>query len=313
MVHVNPVDRANPEDTLSVFHPAVATWFERRFSDGPSEPQALGWPEIRTGRNTLIAAPTGSGKTLAGFLVAIDSVYRTFESTGEVPAGVKVVYVSPLKALAVDIHQNLERPLSEIEAVARELGLPVPEISVAVRTGDTPASARTLMTKHPPTFLVTTPESLYLLLTAERSRAVLKSVETVIVDEIHALARTTRGSHLALSLERLDAVQSGSLPQRVGLSATQRPIEMTAVIFNVTGVTSKGSAAACKTDLSTVQSASDAYYTTTGSTRSPRLAPRRATTATIASPTSFLRTSTPGRARPSRLSSSGTISNSPCA
>ncbi len=142
-----------------------------------------------------------------------------------------MVYVSPLKALAVDIHQNLERPLAEIEEIARELGLSVPQINVAVRTGDTPASARTMMTKKPPTFLVTTPESLYLLVTAERSRAILRSVETVIVDEIHALARDKRGSHLALTLERLDALQAGERPQRVGLSATQRPIEKTAQLL----------------------------------------------------------------------------------
>jgi ATP-dependent helicase Lhr and Lhr-like helicase len=230
-----------PEDTeqaLAGFHPAVSAWFARHFTDGPSEPQSLGWPHIRSGTNTLIAAPTGSGKTLAGFLVAIDSLYRRHaeaaaagvSSLPENPLtdGVKVVYVSPLKALAVDIHQNLERPLAEIEEIARELGLAVPELTVAVRTGDTPASARTMMTKKPPTFLVTTPESLYLLVTAERSRAVLRSVETVIVDEIHALARDKRGTHLALTLERLDALQAGERPQRVGLSATQRPIERTA-------------------------------------------------------------------------------------
>ena len=159
----------DPMGPLEGFHPAVSTWFARRFTDGPSEPQALGWPHIRSGGNTLIAAPTGSGKTLAGFLVAIDTLYRA-HAAGAVPGeGVQVVYVSPLKALAVDIHQNLERPLSEIEAVAIELGLDVPQLSVAVRTGDTPQAARIAMTKSPPTLLVTTPESLYLLVTAERS------------------------------------------------------------------------------------------------------------------------------------------------
>jgi ATP-dependent helicase Lhr and Lhr-like helicase len=213
----------------------VSTWFTRRFSDGPSDPQRLGWPEIRKGGNTLIAAPTGSGKTLAGFLVAIDSLYRAHAAGAALTDGIQVVYVSPLKALAVDIHQNLERPLAEIEAVATELGLSVPDLSVAVRTGDTPQAARTAMTKSPPTMLVTTPESLYLLVTAERSRAVLRSVKTVIVDEIHALARDKRGSHLALTLERLEALQSGAAPQRVGLSATQRPIERTAALLTGTG------------------------------------------------------------------------------
>ena len=150
---------------------------------------------------------------------------------------VRVVYVSPLKALAVDIHQNLERPLAEIAEVARELGLAVPPVTVAVRTGDTTAGARTAMVKTPPTFLVTTPESLYLLVTAQRSRAVLGSVTTVIVDEIHALARDKRGSHLAVTLERLEHLQLGRRPQRIGLSATQRPIENTARLLSGAGTT----------------------------------------------------------------------------
>jgi ATP-dependent helicase Lhr and Lhr-like helicase len=230
-----PTPRHPIKEPLEGFHPAVATWFTRHFADGPSDPQTLGWPHIRAGGNTLIAAPTGSGKTLAGFLVAIDSLYRA-HAAGEAPGeGVQVVYVSPLKALAVDIHQNLERPLAEIEAVATELGLDVPDLRVAVRTGDTPQAARIAMTKSPPTILVTTPESLYLLVTAERSRAVLRSVKTVIVDEIHALARDKRGSHLALTLERLEALQAGSPPQRVGLSATQRPIERTAALLTGQG------------------------------------------------------------------------------
>lgn len=225
-------DKSRPRDG---FHPAVAEWFERRFADGPSEPQALGWPHIRAGSDTLIAAPTGSGKTLAGFLVGIDALYRQHADGHEIGPGVQIVYVSPLKALAVDIHQNLERPLAEIEEIADELGVDVPKLTVAVRTGDTPQSARTAMARTPPNFLVTTPESLYLLVTAERSRAVLRSVRTVIVDEIHALARDKRGSHLAVTLERLDALQAGPAPQRVGLSATQRPIERTAALLTGAG------------------------------------------------------------------------------
>ncbi|MBO0708365.1 MAG: DEAD/DEAH box helicase, partial [Candidatus Dormibacteraeota bacterium] len=208
----------------SLLHPAVRTWFERRFPDGPTVPQARGWAEVAADRHTLIAAPTGSGKTLAAFLVCIDRLYRRHE-TGERPAaGPQVVYVSPLKALAVDIHENLDAPLREIAEVAHELGLESPPIRVAVRTGDTAPPDRAAMLRRPPDMLVTTPESLYLLLTAERSRGMLTGVRTVIVDEIHAVAGNKRGSHLALTLERLQHV-AGTPPQRVGLSATQRPIE----------------------------------------------------------------------------------------
>ncbi len=210
----------------------MSAWFARRFPDGPSEPQARGWPAIASGRDTLVAAPTGSGKTLAGFLVAIDALYRAHAAGEELGGATRVVYASPLKALAVDIHQNLERPLSEIGEVARQLGIAVPPITVAVRTGDTTAGARAAMVKEPPTILVTTPESLYLLVTAGRSRAVLGDVRTVIVDEIHALARDKRGSHLALTLERLEHLQHGQRPQRIGLSATQRPIEETARLLS---------------------------------------------------------------------------------
>ncbi len=225
---------------LESFHPAVRTWFERRFPAGPTLPQADGWARIAAGEHTLIAAPTGSGKTLAAFLVCIDRIYRAHEAAadeGEVSApegaeGPRVVYVSPLKALAVDIWQNLERPLKEIADVAGELGMTAPDIRVSVRTGDTAAAERAAMLKRPPDFLITTPESLFLLVTAERSRAMLRAVHTVIVDEIHAVAGNKRGSHLALTLERLQYVaqRDGSQQpvQRIGLSATQRPIEAVA-------------------------------------------------------------------------------------
>src|SRR3989442_3377798 len=174
---------------LAGFPPGVGEWFARRFPDGPTEPQAQGWALIASGRDTLIAAPTGSGKTLAGFLVAIDSLCRAHEAGEDVSCATRVVYVSPLKALAVDIAQTLERPLAEIAAVAVELGLEPAPISVAVRTGDTSASQRARMLRRRPSLVVTTPESLYLLLTSSRGPESLATVETVIVDEIHAVAR----------------------------------------------------------------------------------------------------------------------------
>jgi ATP-dependent Lhr-like helicase len=212
---------------IETFHRAIRAWFERRFPEGPTEPQAEGWGEVADGNHTLIAAPTGSGKTLAAFLVCIDRMYRAHEAGTEIEDGPQVVYVSPLKALAVDIHQNLEAPLREIGEVAAELGLSAPDVRVAVRTGDTAPSERAAMLKRPPNFLITTPESLYLLVTAERSRAMLRGVETVIVDEIHAVAGNKRGSHLTFTLERLAHV-AVTPPQRIGLSATQRPIETVA-------------------------------------------------------------------------------------
>jgi ATP-dependent Lhr-like helicase len=212
---------------MRAFHPAVRAWFERRFPEGPTPAQTGGWPEIAAGRSTLIAAPTGSGKTLAGFLVCIDALYQAADRGEVVEGATQVVYVSPLKALAVDVQQNLETPLREIAEIAAEMGMTLPNLRAEVRTGDTTQSMRAAMIKRPPNFLVTTPESLYLLVTAQRSRAALASVTTIIVDEIHAVARDKRGSHLAVTLERLERLCSTS-PVRIGLSATQRPIETVA-------------------------------------------------------------------------------------
>jgi ATP-dependent Lhr-like helicase len=222
-------------------HPAVAAWFRERFPEGPTPAQAAAWPAIAAGDHTLVAAPTGSGKTLAGFLMAINRLYLAF-ARGEPVTGTRVVYVSPLKALAVDIAENLERPLAEISATASALGLPAPELTVGVRTGDTTASERAAMIRSPRTFVVTTPESLYLLVTAAKSRATLRTVETVIVDEIHALARDKRGSHLCLTLERLAHV-CATAPARVGLSATQKPIEVVASLLVGTRTAADGSPA----------------------------------------------------------------------
>ncbi len=189
----------------------------------PTEPQELGWPHILAGRTTLISAPTGSGKTLAAFLACIDRLVRK-ALAGDLADRTEVLYVSPLKALGNDIQKNLEVPLGEILAMAGERGLLMPEIRTAVRTGDTLMHERRAMLKRPPHILVTTPESLYILLTADKSRAILRDVETVIVDEIHAVADDKRGAHLTLSLERLEAL-TYKRPVRIGLSATQKPIE----------------------------------------------------------------------------------------
>jgi len=213
---------------LSHFDPLVSEWFEKRFA-APTEPQVLGWPEIRAGRDVLISAPTGSGKTLAAFLLCLDRLVRAAR-LGPLPNETEVVYVSPLKALSNDIHKNLEVPLSEISKLAAARGIALAQIRTAVRTGDTPASERQQMGRERPHILVTTPESLYILLTADRSRAMLRTTRTIIVDEIHAVADDKRGSHLALSLARLDALTSelGHRPQRIGLSATVKPIEQVA-------------------------------------------------------------------------------------
>src|SRR5712675_2150815 len=209
------------------FHPVLRQWWASRFAE-PTEAQLEGWRAIRRGDDTLIAAPTGSGKTLAAFLTALDQLLREGVEQGAhhspLPDEVRVIYVSPLKALSADIHKNLAVPRRGIRDLAEQLGIGAPHITAAVRTGDTTASERAAMLRRPPHILVTTPESLYLLLTAERSREMLRTASTIIVDEIHAMANNKRGSHLALSMARLDAL-TRSRPQRIGLSATQKPIE----------------------------------------------------------------------------------------
>src|SRR5438128_9565787 len=207
---------------LSGFHPTIERWFGARFAE-PTEPQRGAWPIIQAGRNALIAAPTGSGKTFAAFLAAIDSLLRQ-GLDGTLRDETQVVYVSPLKALSNDVQKNLAEPLAEIRHTLEAMCLPDVEIRTLVRTGDTPAAERQAMVRRPPHILVTTPESLYLILTSERAREMLRAVRTVIVDEIHAVARDKRGSHLALTLERLDQL-AGRRLQRIGLSATQKPIE----------------------------------------------------------------------------------------
>src|ERR1700723_500558 len=227
-------------DPLAWAPPVVRERFVGKFGP-PSSPQELGWPPILAQTPTLISAPTGSGKTLAAFLICIDKLIRQAIEGSLAPA-TAVVYVSPLKALSNDVQKNLEMPLREIQELALARGYLCPPIRTAVRTGDTLPAERQAMLKRPPHILVTTPESLYILLTAEKSRQNLCSVETVIVDEIHAVADDKRGSHLALTLERLDALVCGENrlspgamitglpvpPQRIGLSATQNPIELIA-------------------------------------------------------------------------------------
>ena len=217
------LDAAIP-DALRSFHPAVAAWFAETF-DAPTPAQIDAWPAIQSGRHALIAAPTGSGKTLAAFLAAIDDLVRRGEAAGgALPDATAVIYISPLKALSNDIQLNLEAPLAGIRERLCNLGFPDVEIRTAVRTGDTPQAERTAMRKRPPHILVTTPESLYVLLGSDSGRAGLATARTVIVDEIHAVAASKRGSHLALSLERLEAL-SGHRLTRIGLSATQKPID----------------------------------------------------------------------------------------
>ena len=225
---------------LAPFSPVTRAWFERTF-DAPTSAQAQGWAAIAEGSHTLILAPTGSGKTLAAFLWALDRLHvaprpvelaeggkrRKVPKGGAAAGGVRVLYISPLKALIYDVERNLRSPLAGIAREAARQGVEAPDISVATRTGDTPQVERRAVATHPPDILVTTPESLYLMLTSA-ARSVLSTVEFVVVDEIHAMAGTKRGAHLALSLERLEMIiaKAGNRsPQRIGLSATQRPLE----------------------------------------------------------------------------------------
>src|SRR5690349_17841577 len=211
---------------LAVFHPAVRDWFSAAF-EGPTRAQRLGWPAIARGESTLILAPTGSGKTLTAFLWCLNRLL--FEPVPEAQARCRVLYISPLKALAVDVERNLRAPLVGISNVAAAANTPVAEPAIAIRTGDTPANERARFQRAPADILITTPESLFLLLTS-RARERLVSVDTVIIDEIHALVPGKRGAHLALSLERLEALRAARTPerpplQRIGLSATQRPLD----------------------------------------------------------------------------------------
>lgn len=206
------------------FHPLIERWFCSRFSE-PTAPQRLGWPHIEQCKNTLIAAPTGSGKTLTAFLAVIDRLLKD-SIDGKLEDGVRAIYVSPLRALSNDMHRNLSEPLEELNALAAEEfpDVPIAGLRVGLRTGDSTPAQRAALVRKPPHIVVTTPESLFLLLTAEKGRAALKSVDTIIVDEIHALVRDKRGSHLALTVERLESLCERPL-QRIGLSATQKPIE----------------------------------------------------------------------------------------
>src|ERR1700723_3152686 len=201
------IPEAESVGSLAWAHPVVREWFVGKFGT-PTSPQELGWPPILPGRPTLISAPTGSGKTLAAFLICIDRLIRQ-AMDGSLAPTTAVVYVSPLKALSNDVQKNLEQPLREIQQLAMERGYLCPPIRTAVRTGDTLPAERRAMLKQPPHILVTTPESFFILLTAEKSRANLARVRTVIVDEIHAMADDKRGTHLVLSLERLDALVCG--------------------------------------------------------------------------------------------------------
>jgi ATP-dependent Lhr-like helicase len=211
---------------LGLFHPLTAAWF-RSTLGVPTTPQQRGWPVIARGESTLILAPTGTGKTLTAFLWCLDRLL--FHTSPDLSHATRILYLSPLKALAVDVERNLRVPLAGIAELARRSGTPIRSPEIAIRTGDTPQAERSRFRRHPADILITTPESLYLLLTSEAASA-LRTVDTVIVDEIHALVPTKRGAHLALSLERLDAIVDRPL-QRIGLSATQRPLEEVAIFL----------------------------------------------------------------------------------
>src|ERR1017187_4930503 len=212
-------------DPFACFHPVTAAWFQAVF-DAPTAPQRQGWPVIARGESALILAPTGTGKTLAAFLWCLDRLMLQPPAPGDKgpqKEGCRIVYISPLKALAVDVERNLRSPLAGMANMARRMGVPFREPLISVRTGDTPQRERARFARHPAEILITTPESLYLILTSQAAEA-LRTVDTVIIDEIHALVPTKRGAHLALSLERLETL-TGRRLQRIGLSATQRPLE----------------------------------------------------------------------------------------
>ncbi len=223
--------------SLDEFHPVVRRWFTKQFGD-PSPPQIKGWPEISAGRNTLILAPTGSGKTLAAFLWAINHLVEQ-RLTDELSPGVRILYISPLKALNNDVHRNLEQPLSGIRSEALAEGTELPAITTAVRTGDTPQSQRAAMVRKPPDILITTPESLYLMLTSKQARKMFSTVQYVIVDEIHSVCNNKRGVHLSITLERLQNIAAQEFI-RIGLSATQRPLEKIAAFLG--GLSRNGNA-----------------------------------------------------------------------
>ncbi len=217
--------------SLTSFHPVIQHWFAETFGD-PTPPQAQGWPAIASGQNVLLLAPTGSGKTLAAFLNCLDWLLKQGQSPEQ--TGVQILYVSPLKALNNDIHKNLQQPLAELAAVAERLGQPSPQITAAVRTGDTPAAERQRMLRKPPQILITTPESLFLMVSS-KARSILKTVRFVIVDEIHTLFPEKRGAHLAVTLERLQHLVGERPLQRIGLSATMRPLDAVAEYLVGTG------------------------------------------------------------------------------
>src|SRR5215470_8940943 len=288
------------------FHPIVSRWF-RDFVGVPMPAQDRGWREIQSGRHTLIAAPTGSGKTLAAFLAGLNDLFvEGLESA--LPDEVRIVYVSPLKALSADVHKNLALPRRGITRLADEAGIDAPRIRAAVRTGDTTSSERAAILRTPPHILVTTPESLYLLLTADRSRQMLRTVRTVIVDEIHAVIGTRRGAHLALSLERLQQVVARPLV-RIGLSATQRPIETVArFLVGAHGdcaIVDEGHRRAIDLQLELPKSALEAvmshevwqeYYDRLASlTRPPKPTPESPTTRRLAEPAPRNRGKVPGK------------------